>query len=70
MFAGEPLVISIDIPEMFADELESDAVNVNAVVRPKPDAGLTEVAVGAPPVTFHPPTNTNPEDAPGSTAFR
>src|SRR6202051_2861714 len=51
----------MDMPTMFSCEEESLTVNVKLGDAPDPDAGATESAVGAPPVTVHPPTVTKPE---------
>src|ERR1035438_8726149 len=58
------------MPEMFANDVGSDTVKVNPGVSPKPAAGLTEMAMGDPPVTFQLPTETHPELALGSRASR
>jgi hypothetical protein len=67
---GEPPVISTDIPETFEAEMESETVKVRVGVKPAPEGGLTELATGAPPVTFQVPSATQPEVTPGSTASR
>src|SRR5579872_3093591 len=51
----------MDMPTMFNWEEESLTVNVKLGDAPDPEAGATESAVGAPPVTVHPPTVTKPE---------
>src|ERR1035437_5467214 len=51
----------MDMPVMFSCEEESLTVNVKLGEVPDPDDGATESAVGAPPVTVHPPTVTQPE---------
>ena len=51
----------MDIPMMFNCDEESLTVNVKLGDVPEPDAGATESAVGAPPVTVHPPTVTKPD---------
>jgi hypothetical protein len=47
----------MDMPVMFNCEVESLTVKVKFGEVPVPDAGETESAVGAPPVTVQPPTS-------------
>src|SRR3954468_4729674 len=51
----------MDMPVMLKGDAESLTVKVKLGDVPDPDAGNTESAVGAPPVTVHPPTRTKPE---------
>src|SRR5712664_2923326 len=58
------------MPLILACDDESLTVNVKLGEMPDPDAGVTESAVGAPPVTVHAPTVTQPEFTPISPASR
>jgi hypothetical protein len=49
------------IAEIFSWAEESDTEKVKFGDEPDPEAGITESAVGAPPVTVQPPTVTQPE---------
>ena len=65
-----PAVKSMSIPVIFDCETGSDTLNVKLGDGPEPDDGLTESAVGTPPVTVQPPTVTKPEFMPVSAARR
>jgi hypothetical protein len=51
----------MDMPVILNGDAESLTVNVKLGEVPDPEVGTTESAVGAPPVTVHPPTCTKPE---------
>ena len=68
MTLGAPAVNSTDMPAMFSAEAESLTASVKVCELPDPDGGVTESAVGEPPVTVHDPTVTQLEETPYSDA--